>query len=44
MIPILQDNLVEGTEYFYVILSTNESAVTFNETTLRVNIEDDDGM
>ena len=43
MIPIVGDNVVEGTKSFTVSLTTVDSAVTLGQSTTTVNILDDDG-
>ena len=42
MIPIVGDNVVEGTESFTVSLTTGDGAVILNPQTTTVTIQDDD--
>ena len=42
MIPIVGDNVVEGTESFTVSLTTGESAINLSPQTATVTIQDDD--
>ena len=43
MIPIIGDNVVEGTESFTVSLTTLDSAVTLGQSNTTVNIDDNNG-
>ena len=42
MIPIVGDNVVEGTESFTVSLTTGDSAINLSPQTTTVTIQDDD--
>ena len=43
MIPIVDDQLREGTEVFSLLLSTTELRVNLNPDTTEITINDDDG-
>ena len=42
MIPIVGDNVVEGTESFTVSLTTGDNAINLSPQTTTVTIQDDD--
>ena len=41
MVPILNDMLLEGLEYFSLILVSNDPAATLNPATANINVLDD---
>ena len=41
-VSILDDNVVEDTEFFNLVLTSVDNAVIFNPITARINVEDVD--
>ena len=43
-VPFIDDSIVENLEYFNLVLSSEDTSVSFKTDTMRVEIVDDDCM